>query len=228
MKSIKSWLNLFTSNRFVDLSIREFLKGTCGYFIAKYYICTSFTTFKIRFCFPLQAFVFLQIANWFPKTLFSNRCKKLLIFAEFFQLFFSVRVEIMFFQVLYHCRETGVLKSESFKYWIYTYFISRTEKRKLYCLWMIRNVIGHIEFSSTDRKLTLVKKKKNQRTVGDQKKKKKVLYCCTPQVTLFNVIDTFVNSCHNLMNFTCLLSTLKVREEARFYFTSRLCPGSAC
>ena len=154
---------MFTSSRFVNLSIREFLKGTCGYFIAKYYICTSFTIFKIRFCFLLQAFVFLQIANWVPKLHFSNRCKKIVNICRILSAFFLfVGIEIMFFQALYHCRETGVLKSESFKYWIYTYFISRTEKRKLYCLWVIRNGIGHIEFSSTDRKLTLIKKKSNE------------------------------------------------------------------
>lgn len=78
------------------------------------------------------------------------------------------------------------------------------------------------------RQKTNASKKKKINEQIETKKKKKVLYCSSPQVTLFNVIDTFVNSCHNLMNFICLLSTLKVREESRFCFTSRFCPGSVC
>ena len=121
---------------------------------------------SVSHCKPLS---FSRLQTDSLKLHFSNRCKKIVNICRILSAFFPfVRIEIMFFQALYHCRETGVLKSESFKYWIYTYFISRTEKKKLYCLWVIRNGIDHIEFSSTDRKLTLIKKIKW--TVGDQKK----------------------------------------------------------
>ena len=113
---------------------------------------------SVSYCKPLS---FSRLQTESLKLHFSNRCKKIVNICRILSAFFLfVGIEIMFFQALYHCRETGVLKSESFKYWIYTYFISRTEKRKLYCLWVIRNGIGHIEFSSTDRKLTLIKKQR--------------------------------------------------------------------
>ena len=96
--------------------------------------------------------------------------------------------------------------------WIYTYIISRTEKRELHCLCMTRNVTGcSWIFIHRQGKKTHWKKSNRQLETNQQKR---CFIIASLQLLFSNVTGPFVNSFHNWANFVCSPSTLREREES--------------